>query len=249
MYTKQQLMQQLDNIGVNPKGTLKVHSSYRAIGEVEGHGDAVINTLMEYMQGGLLVLPTHTWDCVNIRNPVMDVLYTPSNVGILTNLFRKRENVYRSLHPTHSVAAIGKDVKKFLAGEEKINTPCGQGGVYYKLWERNAQILLLGVNFTCNTFIHGIEEWDNHGKDTISKKQTDLYTINYQGQRLHTPQYRHCALIGSDTFSKLEAPSIQAGILSLGFFGDASTRLMNAKPLRELTAKILAEDNQYLLRY
>jgi len=248
MYTKKQLMQQLENIGVNPKGTLKVHSSYKAIGEVEGRGDTVLDALMDYMQDGLLVLPTHTWNHVNVNNPVMDVLYTPSNVGVLTNLFRKRENVYRSLHPTHSVAAVGKDALEFLAGEEKINTPCGHGGAYYKLWERDAQILLLGVNFNCNTFIHGMEEWDNYGKDTISKEQTDLYTINYPGQRLYTPQYRHCSRIGSDTFTKLEAPAIQEGILTLGFFGDATTRLMNARPLRELTAKLLAKDNRYLLR-
>ena len=248
MYTKQQLMQQLKSIGVNPKGTLKVHSSYKTIGEVEGRGDTVIDALMEYMRDGLLVLPTHTWEYVNVNNPVMDVLYTPSNVGILTNLFRKRENVYRSLHPTHSVAAVGKDAKEFVAGEEKVNTSCGHGGTYYKLWERDAQILLLGVNFNCNTFIHGMEEWDNHGKYTISKEQTDLYTINYQGQRLYTPQYCHCPRTRLDIFTKLEAPAIQEGILTLGFFGDATTRLMNAKPLRELTAKLLAKDDRYLLR-
>ncbi|MCL2531529.1 MAG: AAC(3) family N-acetyltransferase [Oscillospiraceae bacterium] len=201
------------------------------------------------MQPGLLVLPAHTWSNVHTRsNPVMDMLHTPTCVGVLTELFRKRPGVLRSLHPTHSLAALGADAEKFLAGEEHIQTPCGKGGAYYRLWERNAQILLIGVNFIRCTFIHGPEEWDG-AADTISPEKMDLYVINHAGQRLHTPQYRHCARIGSDTFSKLEPQALQAGVLTLGRFGDATARVMHAKALRSMIAKLLREDPQYLNRY
>ncbi|MCL2425957.1 MAG: AAC(3) family N-acetyltransferase [Oscillospiraceae bacterium] len=158
MYTKQDLLANLATIGVDPRGTLKVHSSYKAVGEVDGRADTVLDALMEYMQDGLLVLPSHTWSNVGSTNPVMDILYTPSCVGVMTEMFRKREGVCRSLHPTHSVCAFGKDASSFVSGEDAMITPCGERGVYYKLWERNAQVLLIGVNFTRNTFIHGIEE-------------------------------------------------------------------------------------------
>ena len=248
MYTKQDLLANLSAIGVNPKGTLKVHLSYKAIGEVDGQGDTVLDALMKYMQNGLLVLPSHTWNNVRTPNPIMDVLYTPTCVGILTELFRKREGVYRSLHPTHSVAAFGKDAKSFVAGEERLTTPCGEGGAYYKLWERNAQILLVGVDFTRNTFIHGMEEWDG-AEGTIKEKPEDYFVINHAGQRLHTPLHRHCARLGSATFSKLEPQAIQEGILTLGKFGYATTRLMQAKPLREMVAGLLKGDAGYLEKY
>jgi aminoglycoside 3-N-acetyltransferase len=247
MYTKNDLLNHLEKLNIDSQGTLMVHVSYKAIGDVEGRGDTVLDVLTEYMQSGLLVLPTHTW-MVNSDNPVTDVLYSKSCVGVLTELFRNRPNVYRSLHPTHSLAAIGKGAESFVAGEEKISTPCGEGGAYYKLWERNAQILLIGVNFTRNTFIHGVEEWDG-AEGAISRDITDLYVVNKEGQRIHTPQYRHCAPNGSETFSKLEPQAIQESILTIGRFGDATARLMSAVPLRKLIAEILQGDSRYLLRY
>jgi len=248
MHKKQDFLAQLASLSVDPQGTLMVHLSCKAIGEVEGRGDAVLNALMEYMQNGLLVLPSHTWSNVNTNNPVMDVLHTPTCVGILTELFRKQPGVLRSLHPTHSLAAVGADAETFLDGEEHIQTPCGKGGAYYRLWERNAQILLIGVNFTRNTFIHGMEEWD-HAIGTISSDKTDLYVVNHEGNRLYTPQFRHCSRLGSRTYSKLEPDALQQGILTLGRFGDATARLMKAKPLRTMVAEFLREDPHYLMRY
>ena len=248
MYTERSLLAQLNALGIDPKGTLLVHLSYNSIGQVEGGGEAVLDALAGYMQPGLLVLPSHTWQNVNGENPVMDVLYTPSCVGYLTELFRNRPDVCRSLHPTHSLAAKGEAAREFLSGEEHITTPCGEGGAYYKLWERNAQILLIGVNFTRNTFIHGIEDWDG-AVGSVSEEKTDLYVINEEGYRLYTPQYRHCSRLGSQTFSKLEPAAVAQGFLTLGRFGGATARLMLARPLREMVAAILEEDPSYLLRY
>jgi len=244
MYTKNDLINNLHALKIDPKAALLVHFSYKAIGEVDGRGDTVLDAFCEYMKDGLLVVPSHTWRNVGAENPVMDALYTPTCVGILTELFRKRPNVLRSLHPTHSVAALGKDASEFVADEEKIKTPCGKNGVYYKLWEYDAQILLVGVNFTRNTFVHGIEEWD-HAEKTISADLTDLYVINYEGKRIHTPQYRHCTPLSSNTFTKLEPHALQEGIMTIGRLGNASARLMRAQALRKMTAKQLEKDAGY----
>ncbi|MCL2741407.1 MAG: AAC(3) family N-acetyltransferase [Oscillospiraceae bacterium] len=107
MHRKKDLIGDLERLGVDPGGTLLTHLSYKAIGEVFGRGDAVLDALQTHMRKGLLVLPTHTWDYVGLNNPVMDVLHTPSCVGALTNLFRRRTGARRSLHPTHSLAAMG----------------------------------------------------------------------------------------------------------------------------------------------
>ncbi|MCL2514079.1 MAG: AAC(3) family N-acetyltransferase [Oscillospiraceae bacterium] len=248
MYTKKDLSANLAALNIEPRSTLMVHISYRAVGEVEGRGDTVLDALTEYMRPGLLVLPSHTWNNVGTQNPVMDVLYTPSCVGALPELFRKRPGALRSLHPTHSLAAAGRDAAEFLSGEEHVETPCGKDGVYYKLWERDARILLIGVNFTRNTIIHGFEEWDG-AEGTIQPNKTDLYVINYQGNRLHTPQYRHCAPLGSETFGKLEVSALHRGILTIGRFGDADVRMVRAKPLRKMVAEIIKSDPKYLMRY
>jgi len=248
MYTKQDLTAHLAALNIDPAGTLMVHISCRAVGEVEGRGDAILDALSAYMRPGLLVLPSHTWNNVTADNPVMDVLHTPTCVGVLPEMFRKRPGVRRSLHPTHSLAALGAQAEAFLSGEEHIRTPCGMGGAYYRLWERDAQILLIGVSFIRNTFIHGIEDWD-HARGSLSQERSDLYVINHEGNRLYTPQYRHCARLGSETFSKLEPEAQRQGVLTLGRFGDATARFMRARPLRTMVAAILKDDPLYLTRY
>jgi len=250
MYTKSDLIAHLKKSNIEPHGTLKVHISYKAVGDVDGRGDTVLDALMEYMHGGLLVLPTHTWNwrIVNSENPVSDALYTKSCVGAITELFRHRPGVHRSLHPSHSVAAFGKEAAAFVEGDERVNTPCGFGGCYYKLWERDAQILMIGVGLNRCTFIHGSEEWDG-AENILSAEPRERYVINHAGQRLYAPQYYHISRTGSETFPKLEAPALARGILHKGKFGDADTRLMRAKALRELVAEFLKEDASYLHRY
>src|SRR5690606_4861876 len=111
------------------------------------------DVLSDYMQEGLLVLPTHTWSYIKKENPKFYVETSETCVGILTELFRKRPGVVRSWHPTHSVAALGKDAAEFVAGDEKCETPCARESVYGKLLDRKGTILLVGVDLRRNTFI------------------------------------------------------------------------------------------------
>ena len=151
MYTKEDLKEYLKAMGLTGKETILVHSSMKSIGEVEGRADTVIDALIEYFKDGLLLLPTHTWKNINEDNPVYDPAVTPSCVGILTNLFLKRDGVIRSLHPTHSMAGIGVSAKEYLAGEEYNNTPCTPGGCYDRLKDCGGKILLIGVGNERNT--------------------------------------------------------------------------------------------------
>ena len=82
MYTKEELKQQLRNVGLTGKETILIHSSMKAIGEVEGGADIVLDAWMEYFAEGLLLLPTHTWANVNAQHPVYDYRNTPSCVGL-----------------------------------------------------------------------------------------------------------------------------------------------------------------------
>src|SRR5690554_3690714 len=113
-YTKEDLIKQLKDMGIDKNDTIKVHVSYKAIHPTTDGPNTVIDALMEYMKEGLLVIPTHTWGVVNDDNPIYDPLSTKSNIGTIPNLFLERKNVYRSLHPTHSVAAYGEDAFKFI---------------------------------------------------------------------------------------------------------------------------------------
>lgn len=157
-YNKQQLKDQLESMGLKGDETILIHSSMKSIGEVDGGADTVLDAWMEYFKDGLLLLPTHTWKTVNADNPVYNPQTTPSCVGLLTNMFMKRDGVIRSLHPTHSMAGYGKSAAEYLAGEEYNNTPCTPGGCYDRLRDAGGKVLLVGVGHERNTYIHSVEE-------------------------------------------------------------------------------------------
>jgi aminoglycoside 3-N-acetyltransferase len=237
MYTKQDLLNDLNDLNIDKTGTLLVHSSMKSIGEVEGGADTVLDALSQYMDGGLLVLPTHTWSYINADNPRFYVDKSPSCVGILTELFRKRPGVVRSLHPTHSVAALGADAKEFVAGDEKFDTPCARGSCWGKLLDRKATIMLIGVDLTRNTFMHGVEEWaDIPGRITDSHEQ--LYTVLPDETEISVPSRRHSGY-WSDYFCKVEEIFEKNKVMYKGTFGDAAVRICKTEEMTNLLFEML----------
>ncbi|MDF2958889.1 MAG: family N-acetyltransferase [Paenibacillus sp.] len=238
MYTKSALIEQLGQMDIDRRGTILVHSSMKSIGDVEGGADTVLDALSEYMKDGLLVLPTHTWSYINADNPRFYVEDSPSCVGILPELFRKRPGVIRSWHPTHSTAALGRDAASFTAGDEQFDTPCARGSSWGKLLDRQAAILLVGVDLRRNTFMHGVEEWlDIPGRMTDSHQQ--LYTVLADGTEIAVPSRRHCGLSWSQHFWKVEEVLERRGALDKGRLGDAEVRVCGTVKLMEVLSEML----------
>ena len=148
----------LKNLGVRPGGAVLVHSSLSSLGDVRGGAASVIKARLAVLgPGGTLVMPAHTWECTEqgLRN--FDSRKTPSCVGLIAERFRKMPRLRRSLHPTHSVAAIGPPASILTDGHETCSTPCGVGTPYEKLLNMGGQVLFLGVNLDSNTTFHAIE--------------------------------------------------------------------------------------------
>lgn len=238
MYSKEDLLEQLDKLKIDREGTLLVHSSYKSMGDVEGGPETVLDALSEYMKDGLLVLPTHTWKYINKDNPIFNVKESPSNVGILTELFRQRKGVIRSEHPTHSVAALGAEAAEFTEGEYRFNTACARESVWGKLVDRNAQILMLGVDLTKCTFIHGIEEWEDV-PNRLSDTPELLYSILHSGEKVAISTYRHSGPDWSERFWKVDDILDEEGAQLKGTFGDAAIRVVDAKRTTELLSELL----------
>ena len=63
MFTKEQILTQLNNLNVPNGKPVIVHTSLRAVGEIQGGAQTLLDALIERFTayGGLLIIPTHTW--------------------------------------------------------------------------------------------------------------------------------------------------------------------------------------------
>ena len=240
--TKSSLINDLKSMGLTGSETILIHSSMKAVGNVEGGADTVLDALMEFFADGLLLLPTHTWKTVNESNPVFDVSNSESCVGILTELFRRRPGVVRSLHPTHSIAAFGRNAESYIAGELSCNTPCTPGGCYDRLKDVDGRILLIGVTHARNTYIHSVEEVLNV-PNRLSDKPMKLSVIDNSGNS-HTvymrKHYNASQPHISEDFVKLAQAYIDCGAARNVMFGDAPSVLCNARGIFNVTRHVLA---------
>jgi aminoglycoside 3-N-acetyltransferase len=136
---------------------IMVHSSLSSFGRVEGGAETVIEALMRIVGlDGTIIMPTFTLTFFNAEPRVFDLLKTPSEMGKITETFRRRPDTVRSKHMTHSVSVWGKNAADIVALRSK--TAWGTDGTFQWLLDHNAKILLLGVDYNRCTLIHKSEE-------------------------------------------------------------------------------------------
>lgn len=246
MHTKDSLQKDIKSMGIRSDGTLLIHSSMKSIGMVDGGADTVLSAWKSCMEDGLLIFPTHTWRQIGKETLTFDSRTLPSCVGILPEIFRHQPGVIRSLHPTHSVAAWGKDAESYTAGEEKHTTPCPREGCWGKLVDRDADILFLGCTLRSNTFLHGVEEWEGIA-DRLDPNPQQVTIIDANGKEYYTRIHRHNCLACEDVsrnYIKMEPVFAKCGAIRYGRFGDAPCIIGNARKMREATVKLLKRDPQ-----
>lgn len=243
-YTKDDLKKDLAQMGLQSTDKIMVHSSMKSIGEVEGGADTVVDALMEYFSDGLVMVPTHTWKQMSEQYNVFDPMTEPACVGIIPNIFYKRQGVYRSLHPTHSIAAFGMGAKEYVAGEENRSTPCAEEGCFGRLKEIGAYILLVGVTHARNTYIHSVEE-SFAVPERLTEHPTTFRVKLPDGSLKEVKMHRHYNAKEehiSDTFDKFMNGYYELGAARKVTFGDAQCILCEASKLYEATARILKRE-------
>lgn len=232
MLTKSDIHEFLREAGIRPCDTVLVHTSMRAIGEVEGGCDGLIDAFTSYLNEGLFLVPTHTWGTVGRGVNEYDVRTSVPNIGALPTVAAFRKDGIRSLHPTHSVATFGKRAAEFVRGEETAQTPCPMGGLWARLYDEDAKILLLGVLLNRNTYIHAVDEMIGvEGK--LKREPIPLTVIGYEGERYEV-RFRPHGVGGSAYFENYRKPLETLGALKRTKLGNAEVSVFYAKAATEI---------------
>ena len=239
MVKKQDILLSLDLMDIKKGDIILVHSALSSIGYVDGGADAVIDALLESVgEEGTVVMSTLTgW-----FEP-FDADKTPSAVGEITEKFRRRENAHRSLHPVHSVAAIGKHAEYITAGHDKCETGCGAGTPYYKLRDMDGKVMLLGVDMDRNTIMHSLEEEINALYLRTLDIPAPVYIDDHENKKFTLRKFPpgHRDFIGFTPILRRREALIEGNI------GDAAVKIMEVKKVFEIGLDILKHDPLFFI--
>ncbi len=243
MHTKDSLIKDIQRAGIKRDGTLLIHSSMKAVGVVEGGADTVLDAFIDYMKEGLLLFPTHSWSDNNLRDGIYDPRTEPACVGILPNLFMKRAGAIRSMHPTHSVTAMGNRAQAYVQRDSEVYTPCPRNGCFGGLYDEEAQLLFLGATLKTNTYIHSIEEMLNI-PNRINPQSRKIRLLYKGGTVREIDFYSHYSTFGdvSKNYDKLLIPMIHMGIAKEVKIGDAASFVVEVKPMADWVMGLLKEN-------
>lgn len=145
-----ELTRQLLDLGVKPGGVLVVHCAFSRVKPVEGGPVGLITALQQALgEKGTLVMPSMTDD----DEQPFDVRSTPCrDMGIVADTFWRLPGVLRSDSP-HAFAAWGAEAA-FITAPHPVEIPHGLDSPVGRVYQRDGQVLLLGVGHTENTTIH-----------------------------------------------------------------------------------------------
>lgn len=90
--------------------------------------------------------------------PKYDLKTTPSQMGLLTELFRRTKGVVQSRHPVYRVAALGPLAEELVAGHENASGPAGFGSPFEYMAKHDTLIIGIGKSFHVMTQVHHVDE-------------------------------------------------------------------------------------------
>lgn len=246
MITKQQIIKQLKNMNAPQDKPVIVHTSLRAVGEVEGRAQGLLDALVEYFtaKGGILVIPTHTWaNFYELKKKItLDLNDLKTCIGTFPEVALGDSRGVRTLNPTHSVVVFGEKekIEKFIKNEDKALTPTCPNGVYGKFFDLNGYSLLIGVGQNKNTILHCVEEILNT-PNRLSDDYAEMF-IKLKDGSLIRRECRYMQAEGTDDvsqfFPKYEPAFRQYGAITDGFIGNAKTQLCSVSIMKDVMALI-----------
>ena len=192
-YTAKQLIAEFRQRIKDDFEILMVHSAYdRLLPMYSGKYHDIIQELLELCgKNRTLVMPAFVLGgkCGNpiefYRTHSFDAKRTPSEMGLLTECFRRSPGALRSLHPTHSISAVGPLATELTAGHHLAATPSGRGTPFEIMARKKTLIIGLGVEYyRCLTQVHTAE--DLAGNDfpvKFEKERSPVTVVDANGNK------------------------------------------------------------------
>lgn len=157
---------------------MMVHSSYKALGGVEGGAERVIDALLDFVgPEGTLLFPNFNFQSWT-ESHYFDIRETPSKMGIIGELARLRGETVRTPHPIYSFAALGKRKMDFAVCNDI--EAYGPNSVFALFHQLNGMILSIGLHWNSTFSMHHYVEFRSGCDYRRVKRFSGIY-VDYEG--------------------------------------------------------------------
>lgn len=161
-YDAERLKACLRATGVHPGDSVMLHSAFGVHFGFRGSIDELTEAFLDVIgpDGNLLMvsLPYRSSALQYLSTlKQFDVRNTPSMMGLVSEHFRRRADVRRSLHPTHPILVHGPRTDWFIGEHPTCLYPCGPQTPFDRLAAADGKAVFFNVPFAMFTFFHYLE--------------------------------------------------------------------------------------------
>jgi aminoglycoside 3-N-acetyltransferase len=239
----------LKDIGLRSGTTVLVHSSMDEISRRVPSMTAarVIKVLHELVgTDGTIVMPTFPFLGKQLhyveKKHTFNVLRTPSQVGLITEIFRRMPGVARSLHPTHPFAACGRHAEALLSAHHLDGT-FGDKSPIFRLQDYDGLVVGLGTGLRDSfTILHVAEEYHPKARERFFEDETRTMTVVAKDNRetiCRFPVLRDSVVRNYD---RVETALIRRGVLRYVARSGFRCAVTNAGQFIAASMKLVDED-------
>ncbi len=245
-------------LGIRSGDTVMLHASLKSIGYVDGGPRTVLRALIDAVgPSGTLVVPTY-WlpggtilaTCGN-ADYVFDPRRHGTHLGSLPAAFLGLDGIARSVHPTHSVSAIGRHAHRVVDDHHRAPSIFGAGSPWQRCLELDAKVLGLGISMGPVTFYHLLEDelGDAFPLPVRSRSSCWMPCRDPSGGLVQVPV---APLVPAYMTRRIDAPGrddlrawfadefVRAGLMTLGPIGEAASWFIPARSFHRHLSALMA---------
>lgn len=236
-YDAPALVDALASLGVRQGDALMLHSGFSEAHGLRGTIDDLIGAFRTAIgpNGHLLMVSLPYRDATFAylqRGKRFDVRRTPSMMGMVSELFRRRPDVLRSLHPTHPILAQGPRAQWLVDGHEERVHPCGPDTPFARFAELDGAAVFFNVPFANFTFFHHLEHLVHERLPfplyTAEVYETEIVDADGQVRRIRTHAF-HPDVFAHRRFAVLESWLREAGLIHARHIGATTLELVRVR--------------------
>ncbi len=246
-YTTAQLDAKLRALGVVTGDAILMQSAFHDLNGFDGEAldviDCILNIIGPHGHLFMMSMPYNDTALDYLQNEKpFEVLRTPSQMGLVSELFRRRRGVLRSANPMHPVLAFGPRSEWIVSGHEDLSHSCGEGSPFEKMLTLDTKALLFDVDLDVLTFTHYVEHVFRDAAPTrvYADQPLEAKLVDARGQYRRVVIYPFApTAMGMRNFGVLYDELLKRCLVSEGRIGNTQLHVVSLRDVLQSGADLV----------